>query len=39
MPLKGATDDKGFQALRLFEQVYPQRGVLVRDREVIEPRG
>jgi hypothetical protein len=37
--LKGATDDVGFRALRLFEQVYPRRGVLVRDRVVIAPRG
>ena len=37
--LKGATDDEGFRALRLFEQVYPERGVLVRDRAVIAPRG
>jgi hypothetical protein len=37
--LKGASDDVGFRALRLFEQVYPRRGVLVRDRVVIAPRG
>ena len=37
--LKGATDDVGFRALRLFEQVFPRRGVLVRDRVVIAPRG
>jgi hypothetical protein len=36
--LKGTTDDAGFRALRLFEQVYPQYGVLVRDRVVIAPR-
>ena len=34
-----ATDDVGFRALRLFEQVYPRRGVLVRDREVRSRRG
>ena len=36
--LKGATDEAGFRALRLFEQVYPVRGVLVRDREVVASR-
>ena len=36
--LKRATDDKGFQALRLFEQVYPEHGVLVRDQVIAAPR-
>lgn len=35
--LKDATDADEFRALRLFEQVYPERGVLVRDREVVAP--
>ena len=36
--LKGATDEAGFRALRLFEQIYPDRGVLLRDRVVVAPR-
>lgn len=36
--LKSVTDDANFRALRLFEQVYPERGVLTRDREIAAPR-
>jgi hypothetical protein len=35
---KRFADKAGFGALRLFEQVYPERGVLVRDRAVVAPR-
>jgi hypothetical protein len=37
--LRSVTDGGNFRALRLFEQVYPARGVLVRDREIAAPRG